>query len=193
MRTLIRNPLLVTMNEQNDVVDKASIVIDGNRVVFAGPAEWTPDGPFDKVIDANRMIALPGMVNAHCHSAANLVRGMMPSKPLEIWRAYYRASLRDMREDDFYASALLGGMEMLKNGATTVLDHFAGSAACRFMGAGAAIQAMRDLGLRHVAALTVTDKNYEDTIPLGQTDAELERRTQTHERQRGEIYPSLAR
>ena len=84
---------------------------------------------------------------------------MMPGKPLEIWRAYYRASLRDMREDDFYASALLGGMEMLKNGATTVLDHFAGSAACRFMGAGAAIQAMRDLGLRHVAALTITDKN----------------------------------
>jgi 5-methylthioadenosine/S-adenosylhomocysteine deaminase len=98
---------------------------------------------------------------------------MMPSKPLEIWRAYYRASLRDMREDDFYASALLGGMEMLKNGATTVLDHFAGSASCRFMGAGAAIQAMRDLGLRHVAALTVTDKNYEDTIPLGDTDPKL--------------------
>jgi 5-methylthioadenosine/S-adenosylhomocysteine deaminase len=119
------------------------------------------------------MIAIPGMVNAHCHSPANLVRGMMPSKPLEIWRAYYRASLRDMRDEDFYASALLGGMEMLKNGATTVLDHFAGNASCRFMGAGAAIQAMRDLGLRHVASLTVTDKNYEDTIPLGRTDAGL--------------------
>jgi len=38
-------------------------------------------------------------------------------------------------------------MEMLKNGATTVLDHFAGNPSCRFMGAGAAIQAMRDLGL----------------------------------------------
>jgi 5-methylthioadenosine/S-adenosylhomocysteine deaminase len=62
---------------------------------------------------------------------------------------------------------------VLKNSATTVLDHFAGSAACRFMGAGAAIQAMRDLGLRHVAALTMTDKNYEDTIPLGQTAASL--------------------
>jgi 5-methylthioadenosine/S-adenosylhomocysteine deaminase len=98
---------------------------------------------------------------------------MMPSKPLEIWRAYYRASLRDMREEDFYASAILGGMEMLKNGATTVLDHFAGNQNCRFMGAGAAIQAMRDLGLRHVAALTITDKNYEDTIPLGNTDSGL--------------------
>lgn len=173
MKLLIENSLVVTMNDQGDVIENGAIVIDGNRLTYVGPREWLPAGLFDRTIDASRMIAMPGMVNAHCHSPANLVRGMMPSKPLEIWRAYYRASLRDMGEDDFYASALLGGMEMLKNGATTVLDHFAGSSACRFMGAGAAIQAMRDLGLRHVAALTVTDKNYEDTIPLGQTDASL--------------------
>jgi 5-methylthioadenosine/S-adenosylhomocysteine deaminase len=173
MKTLIRDALVVTMNDQNDLIENGAIVIEGNRIIYAGPREWTPPGPFDKTIDGARLIAMPGMVNAHCHSPANLVRGMMPSKPLEIWRAYYRASLRDMRDDDFYASALLGGMEMLKNGATTVLDHFAGNAACRFMGAGAAIQAMRDLGLRHVASLTITDKNYEDTIPLGKTAANL--------------------
>jgi 5-methylthioadenosine/S-adenosylhomocysteine deaminase len=173
MRMLIQNALIVTMNERNEVIDKGAIAIDGKRIVYVGPAEWTPAGPFDKIVDAGRMIAMPGMVNAHCHSPANLVRGMMPSKPLEIWRTYYRASLRDMREEDFYASAILGGMEMLKNGATTMLDHFAGNQGCRFMGAGAAIQAMRDLGLRHVAALTITDKNYEDTIPLGNTDSSL--------------------
>ena len=173
MKTLIRNALVVTMNEQCDVIEHGSIVIDGNRITYVGPREWMPAGPFDETIEADRKIAMPGMVNAHCHSPANLVRGMMPSKPLEIWRAYYRASLRDMREEDFYASAILGGMEMLKNGATTVLDHFAGNQACRFMGAGAAIQAMRDIGLRHIAALTMTDKNYEDTVPLGNTDSNL--------------------
>jgi 5-methylthioadenosine/S-adenosylhomocysteine deaminase len=173
MKTLIQNCLLVTMNESNDVIDKGAILIDGNRIAYAGPMEWLPPGPFDHVRDGGRWIAMPGMINAHCHSPANLVRGLMPGKPLEIWRAYYRASLRDMREEDFYASALLGGLEMLKSGATTVLDHFAGSQGCRFMGAGAAIQAMRDLGLRHVVALTITDKNYEETIPLGAIDASL--------------------
>jgi 5-methylthioadenosine/S-adenosylhomocysteine deaminase len=64
-------------------------------------------------------------------------------------------------------------MEMLKSGATTVMDHFFGNQACRFMGAGAAIQAMRDLGLRHVVALTLSDKKYEETIPLEDTAAEL--------------------
>jgi cytosine/adenosine deaminase-related metal-dependent hydrolase len=79
-----------------------------------------------------------------------------------------------MREDDFYASALLGGMEMLKTGTTTVLDHFFGNQACPFMGAGAAIQAMRDLGLRHVVALTLSDRNYEETIPLGSAAAAVD-------------------
>ncbi len=169
MKTLIRNALLVTMNRQNDVIENGSIVIDGNKLVYVGPTQWMPTGPFDKTIEGDHHIAMPGMVNAHCHSPANLVRGMLPSKPLEIWRSYYRASLRDMRDEDFYASALLGGMEMLKNGATTVLDHFFGNQACRFMGVGAAIQAMRDLGLRHVISLTLSDKNYEETIPLGET------------------------
>jgi len=173
MKTLIRNVVIVTMNEQNEVVESGAIAIDGNRISYVGPAQWTPPGPFDRTIDGDRLIAMPGMVNAHCHSPANLVRGMIPSKPLEIWRAYYRASLRGMRDEDFYASALLGGMEMLKNGATTVLDHFFGNQACRFMSAGAAIQAMRDLGLRHVVSLTLSDKNYEETIPLGDTAGKL--------------------
>ena len=173
MKTLIRNAVVVTMNEQNDVIDNGSVIIDADRLSYVGSAEWTPPGPFDLTIDASRMIAMPGMVNAHCHSPANLVRGMMPSKPLEIWRAYYRASLRDMRDEDFYASALLGGLEMLKAGATTVLDHFFGNQLCPFMGAGAAVLAMRDLGLRHVVALTLSDKNYEETIPLGERDSTL--------------------
>ncbi len=169
MSLLIQNVLIVTLNDQNEVIKEAALVIDDKRLSYVGAAAQAPTGPFDRVIDGRRLIAMPGLVNAHCHSPANLVRGLFASRPLEIWRAYYRASLRDMREDDFYASALLGGMEMLKSGTATVLDHFFGNQACRFMGAGAAIQAMRDLGLRHVVSLTLSDKEYEETIPLEET------------------------
>src|SRR3954463_14479019 len=117
MRLLIRNPQIVTLNENTEIIEQGSIIIDGKRMSYIGPTQSTPHGPFDRTIEASRMIAMPGMVNSHCHSPANLVRGMMPGRPLEIWRAYYRASLRDMREEDFYATALLGGMEMLKSGA----------------------------------------------------------------------------
>ena len=183
MKLLIRDVCILTMNEELETIAHGSIVIDGNRLSYVGPAQSAPFGPFERSIEGGRMIAMPGLINSHCHSPANLVRGMMPSKPLEIWRAYYRASLLDMREDDFYASAILGGMEMLKTGTTTVLDHFFGNQACRFMGAGAAIQAMRDLGLRHVVALTLSDRNYEETIPLGNAaralDDEIKRMSQS--------------
>jgi 5-methylthioadenosine/S-adenosylhomocysteine deaminase len=174
MKLLIRDICILTMNENFEIIEPGTIVIDGNRLSYVGPAQSVPPGPFDRSIEGDRMIAMPGMINSHCHSPANLVRGMMPSKPLEIWRAYYRASLRDMRDEDFYASALLGGMEMLKTGTTTVLDHFFGNQACRFMGAGSAIRAMCDLGLRHVVALTLSDRNYEETIPLGRAAAALD-------------------
>ncbi|HWP57443.1 MAG TPA: amidohydrolase [Candidatus Acidoferrales bacterium] len=173
MRTLIRASVVVTMNEQNDIIEKGALLIEGNRLSYVGPAARLPEGPFDREIDAERMIAIPGMVNAHCHSPANLFRGLFASRPLEIWRNYYRAALRGMTDEDFYASALLGGLEMLKAGATAVLDHFFGNQRCRFMGAGAAVQAMRDLGLRHVVALTLSDKKYEETVPLERTATEL--------------------
>ena len=81
----------------------------------------------------------------------------------------------------FYISALLGGMEMLKTGCTTNLDHFFGNQNSRYTGAGEAIRAMRDLGLRHIVPLTVTDRPYEATIPLnaskGETGGEVSRMT----------------
>lgn len=186
MRTLIRNVLLVTMNDRDEVIEDGSLVIEGRWLKHAGPATKAPPGPFDRILDGRRFIAIPGLVNAHCHSPANLFRGLFASRPLEIWRNYWRAALRPMRQEDFYASALLGAMEMLKSGATTVLDHFFGNPAVRFMGGGEAIRAMRDLGLRHVVSLTLSDKRYEETVPLdrpaGALPPEIQRMTQSEAR-----------
>ncbi len=183
MRLLIEHTLVVTVNDQDEVIEDGALVIEGRWIRYVGPAGRIPPGPFDRVIDGREMIALPGMVNAHCHSPANIHRGLLPSRPLEIWRAYWRSTLRVMKGEDFYASALLGAAEMLKTGTTTVLDHFFGNQALPFMGAGDAIRAMRELGLRHVVALTLSDKRYEETVPLdqhaGPPSAEIQQMTQS--------------
>ncbi|MBI2348205.1 MAG: amidohydrolase [Deltaproteobacteria bacterium] len=173
MTLLIEHVLLVTLNDQNQIIGDGALVVDGRRLSYVGPAAKAPSGSFDRVIDGSRFIAIPGLVNAHCHSPANLFRGLFAASPLEIWRIYWRAALRPMTGEDFYASALLGAMEMLKTGATTVLDHFFGNQAVPFMGAGEAIRAMRDIGLRHVVALTIADKSLEETVPLEKPAAGL--------------------
>lgn len=71
-----------------------------------------------------------------------------------------------LEPEDYYASALLGAMEMLKTGTTTVLDHFPSNQAVSFHGAPQAIQAMKNLGIRHLIALTLSDKTFGETIPL---------------------------
>ena len=76
MKTLIRNALIVTMNRENDVIESGSIVIDGNRLAYVGPTEWTPPGPFDRAIDGDRQIAMPGMVNGVIGLVSSLARGV---------------------------------------------------------------------------------------------------------------------
>ena len=58
MKTLLRNALIVTMNENNDVIEHGAIAVDGKQISYVGPAEWTPAGPFDRIIDAERLIAI---------------------------------------------------------------------------------------------------------------------------------------
>src|SRR5258705_12401824 len=102
MKTLLRNALIVTMNENDEIIEKGAIAIDGNRIAYVGPAQVAPAGPFDRTIEADPLIAMPGMINPHCPSPANLLRGLMPTKPPEIWRRYYPAAWRHLPGEDFY-------------------------------------------------------------------------------------------
>ena len=92
----------------------------------------------------------------------------------------------------FYISALLGAMEMLKTGCTTNVDHFFGNQNSRYTGAGEAIRAMRDLGLRHVVALTVTDRLLRVHHPHRSAPGRDQRRSEPDDQRGNQGYPRLA-
>ena len=99
MRLLIEHAHLVTMNDKDEVFDDGALVIDGRYLTYVGPSKEIPAGDFDRVIDGRRFIALPGLINSHCHSPANLLRGLLPGSPLEIWRAH-RCSVERPKDRD---------------------------------------------------------------------------------------------
>jgi cytosine/adenosine deaminase-related metal-dependent hydrolase len=106
------------MDDSLAVVEGAVAVRDG-RIVSVG-AE--PDGPWDRVIDANGAYLLPGFIQTHVHLCQTLFRGMADDMPLLDWlkrrvwpleAAHSPGTLR--------ASTRLASAELLLSGTTTVL------------------------------------------------------------------------
>jgi imidazolonepropionase-like amidohydrolase len=67
MRKLIRCGKLFTGNETNVLSDQ-TLVIEDDKVIFAGPAAKTPEAaPHDEVIDHSRHFVMPGLIDSHVH------------------------------------------------------------------------------------------------------------------------------
>ena len=169
MDILIKGATTVTMNGKREIMEHADVAVRGNRIDYVGRSHPWDEGSFKKVIPAEDMILIPGLINSHYHSNENLLRGLFERQPLEIWRPYYRAALRVYDRRSLYISSMLGCIEMLKTGVTTALDHFFSPLRDAFMGAEAIFESFVDSGMRGVVAYTVGDRSFEDTIPIDQS------------------------
>ncbi len=122
MKTLITNATIVPMTSE-DQVFLGSIAVDGRTIVGLGtiPNNFQPD----KTIDAEGMIALPGLVNAHTHLSMTYFRNYRDSVSdlhdwlEEVWK------LEDILvEEDTYPASLLGIAEMIVSGTTCFADMY---------------------------------------------------------------------
>ncbi|MCL2163069.1 MAG: amidohydrolase [Oscillospiraceae bacterium] len=79
----------------------------------------------DKVINGCRKLAIPGLVNAHCHSAMTLLRGFADDLELETWLFDNIIPAESkLAPDDVYWGTQLGIIEMIKNGTTCFNDMY---------------------------------------------------------------------
>jgi 5-methylthioadenosine/S-adenosylhomocysteine deaminase len=166
MDLLIKNVLAVTMNEKRGIIEQADVAVKGDRIFYVGQSRNWDKSSFESVIPGEQMILIPGLINSHTHSTQNLLRGLFQRLPLEIWRQYYRGALRTYDREALRISSMLGCIEMLHHGVTTTLDHFDSPLKTEHKGAGAVIEALIDSGIRGVVAYTISDKRYEDTLPI---------------------------
>jgi cytosine/adenosine deaminase-related metal-dependent hydrolase len=74
---LIDNLTVVTMDEQRRILTDAAIAIDHERILAVGTSEALAKqyGDADRE-DGNGMIAIPGLIDAHCHADQSLLRGL---------------------------------------------------------------------------------------------------------------------
>ena len=127
---LIKDPLLCCrmkedVNTKNvlDTFSGGHIYIEDNIIVSAGPEEFT--GSADKMIDASRMLVLPGFVNTHHHFYQTLTRNIFSTQKAELfdWLVTNYEIWRGISKEAFYVSAKVAMAELLKSGCTTTSDH----------------------------------------------------------------------
>ena len=79
--------------------------------------------PNANVIDARNRIVMPGFVDTHRHTWQTPVRGVLPSCTLD---QYFSGMLDNIgiqyRAEDVYIANLMGALECLSGGITTLLD-----------------------------------------------------------------------
>ena len=167
MAILIRGGLVVTLDEENRIFEDGEILVEGDEITAVGTRGETESGLSTEVIDANDMIAIPGLVNAHSHSYGALLKGRRRRNlPLDLAIVYAFAGGERRTPREIYISAAVDCIEMLRTGTTTVLDHFSQRPAQTLEGIDAGVQAYLDAGLRVTLAPHYYDRHFDQTVPL---------------------------
>jgi len=122
----IRGGWIITMDKERRVVRNGGVAIEDGVIIDIGKKEHLDkDYKFyaDILINAERDIVLPGLVNTHVHLAQGLLRSCADYLPLIEWLKDRVWPLQgNYTKQEALASAKLVVLEMIKTGTTTFLE-----------------------------------------------------------------------
>jgi 5-methylthioadenosine/S-adenosylhomocysteine deaminase len=165
------------------------VVIEGDEIVEVGESAERAGAT---VLDARGKIVMPGLVNAHTHSNQAIEKGLCDRLPLDSWMvlASYGGAGTRLEPQDLYISAMLGAIEMLSTGTTSVIDCMRTDIAWFDEGMDAVMQAYSDIGMRANVAAQFADLDFFSSIPLSLIEAPAALR---EERRRASVGDILTR
>ncbi len=163
---LLKGGQVLTPNADWHNPPQADIAIAGDKIVGVCSAYRPSDVRNVEVIDARDHLVLPGFVNAHYHSHDVLAKGTLEEVPLETWRLYALPPQYPPRStEEVYARTLLGALECLRSGMTTIQDMLTlYPYNDRHM--DAVMKAYEEVGVRVVFALQYADRKGIETVPF---------------------------
>ncbi len=119
-------------------------------------------------VDVRGMLALPGLVNGHLHSHETFHKGRYENLPLEVWMHYVRPPfpIPPLTAEEVYLRTMLGALESLRGGATTVVDDVNHFPHLREDHIEAVFRAYDDAGLRAFVSVSLFDKPFFRAVPF---------------------------
>lgn len=168
MTVLFRDVLILDAERPGTTTGPTDVLIRGGRIEAIGSDLHTSvDDPAARIIDGRgHHLLIPGLVNAHFHSSANHLKGAFPSLPLELFMLYESpAQAVAPTPREAYLRTMLGALEMLRAGTTSVQDDAFLLPTPEPEIIDAVMQAYADCGIRASVALDQPELAETDKLP----------------------------
>ena len=145
-KTLIKGGTILSMDPKIGDFAKGDILVNGSRIEKVAKSIRAADA---KIVDASGMIVLPGFVNAHIHTWQTGIRGVAGNwSIIEYLHEMHAKIAPRYTAKDTYLGNLVGALNQISNGATTIFDWCHNNATPRHT--DAAIDALKETGIRAV-------------------------------------------
>ncbi|HQM66371.1 MAG TPA: amidohydrolase family protein [Methanomassiliicoccales archaeon] len=144
---LIRNGMIITQDRDRRVL-QGDVLVEGGLIAEVGKVR----GGADVEIDAKGAPVLPGLINAHCHVAMTVMKGMVDDLPFGEFLDRTFSIDSDRQDDDLLAGSRLGCLEMLMGGTTTFVDLYYSQ--------DVIARAVKEAGMRGVLCWAVLDQQF---------------------------------
>jgi len=119
-RTLIQSATILTMDDRLGDLADADLLVEGNRIAAIGRDIAASDA---QTIDGRGRIVIPGLINAHMHTWQTALRGFAANWTLpEYFRRMHAGLATLFRPDDIYIATLMGALNQINVGTTTLVD-----------------------------------------------------------------------
>lgn len=125
MKIRLYNAKILTMAEGEEIFE-GEVHVDGNEISFVGTADEVPGGlSFDKEIDCEGNVLMPGLKDCHTHSGMTAFRSLADDLNLQDWlnnEIFPREA--KMSGEDCYWLTKLAILEYLTSGITAIEDMY---------------------------------------------------------------------
>ena len=123
-------------------IDDGAVLVRDNEIVAVGTrSELLAAYPDEETIDYGLAALMPGFVDLHTHLEYSVFRGVVDDLPYTQWKMEVQRREAFLSEEDWADSAVLGAVEAIRSGITTIAD---------VTQSGNSVTAAQDAGLRGV-------------------------------------------
>ncbi|MFD6195245.1 amidohydrolase family protein [Mycobacteriaceae bacterium NPDC060252] len=145
-RLLLRGGTILTMDPQLGTLPQGDVLIEDGLVANIAPSISVDDA---EVVDVSGHIVAPGMIDTHRHTWQTQLRGICSDWTLVDYLFGIRFGISPAyRPEDVHLGTLLGALDALNSGVTTILDFSHCNNTPQH--ADAAVSGLVDAGIRAV-------------------------------------------